>query len=309
MNVDDLEIFILTYNRADFLKDTLLSLKNQTISGFKVTVLDNGSTDNTKDLVTSFSNDNVFYDGNQKNLGVYKNMEKAQLLCEKKWVMLFHDDDIMHPNYIENVIEVINNNQGLALVGSLYKTFFNKEDIIFTKPKKDFIHCKNVSLFAANMYNNIPYAFCSAIYRADIFKGIKIRDKEFGKILDTPMLLDTAKNGESIIFNFPFIHYRLHMGRDSIDSKSGPFEDEVLNLNKEYLKHTGSSIFTKSGRIFLLKNFPYVLDGYTWIGKDFKGSIVRFIFNGLKNKSLTICSLIVGLLLFLPRTLKKRISR
>lgn len=309
MNINDIEIFILTYNRADFLKETLISINNQTVSGFKVIVLDNGSTDNTKKVVESFKDNNVYYVRNEVNLGVYQNMANAQKYCEKKWTLLFHDDDLMHPDYIKNVIKVISLHKELVLIGSMYKSFTDQNEVVYDKATDDFIYCKDVSSFASQMYNNISFAFCSAVYRTDIFKKIKIRDDEFGKILDTPMLLDTAKSGESLIFKYPFVNYRLHLGRDSIDSKSGPFVSEVLNLNREYLKYTGDSIFTKSGRMFLLKNFPYILEGYSWIGKDFKKGVFSFIFNGLKNGAITVPSLILGLILLIPRFVKNRLFK
>ena len=46
-----IEIFILTYNRAEMLKDSIISLLNQSIGKIKITVLDNASTDNTENLV------------------------------------------------------------------------------------------------------------------------------------------------------------------------------------------------------------------------------------------------------------------
>lgn len=54
--VDDIEIFITTHNRANFLKESLQSLLNQSVGVKEITVLDNESTDNTKDIVTSYAN-------------------------------------------------------------------------------------------------------------------------------------------------------------------------------------------------------------------------------------------------------------
>ena len=52
--MEKITIFTPTYNRAHTLGRTFESLKNQTIRGFKWLIIDDGSTDNTKDLVEDF---------------------------------------------------------------------------------------------------------------------------------------------------------------------------------------------------------------------------------------------------------------
>ena len=45
--VDDIDIYIMTHNRADYLMLSIESLLNQSAGVSKITVLDNESTDNT----------------------------------------------------------------------------------------------------------------------------------------------------------------------------------------------------------------------------------------------------------------------
>ena len=52
---EELEIFILTYNRADMLKVAIQSCLDQTIKEISITVLDNASTDHTSEIASSQS--------------------------------------------------------------------------------------------------------------------------------------------------------------------------------------------------------------------------------------------------------------
>jgi glycosyltransferase involved in cell wall biosynthesis len=61
ININDIQIFILTYNRANYLKDSINSLLNQTIRPNIITILDNNSTDNTEEVVSEFEKYNVKY--------------------------------------------------------------------------------------------------------------------------------------------------------------------------------------------------------------------------------------------------------
>ena len=53
--VDDIDIYIMTHNRADYLMLSIESLLNQSAGVSKITVLDNESTDNTLSAVERFS--------------------------------------------------------------------------------------------------------------------------------------------------------------------------------------------------------------------------------------------------------------
>lgn len=48
---DDIEVFIPTFNRANYLKSSIQSILNQTLKDINITVIDNASTDNTKEVV------------------------------------------------------------------------------------------------------------------------------------------------------------------------------------------------------------------------------------------------------------------
>ena len=50
-----LDVFIVTYNRAQYLKHSIQSVLAQTYSNFELTILDNCSTDNTQEVCGSFS--------------------------------------------------------------------------------------------------------------------------------------------------------------------------------------------------------------------------------------------------------------
>ena len=53
-NLKDITVFTPTYNRADLLHNCFESLKSQTVKNFLWLIIDDGSTDNTKELVSSW---------------------------------------------------------------------------------------------------------------------------------------------------------------------------------------------------------------------------------------------------------------
>ena len=53
INIEDISVVIPTYNRCELLKRAISSVLNQTIRSKQIIVVDNGSTDNTYDMISS----------------------------------------------------------------------------------------------------------------------------------------------------------------------------------------------------------------------------------------------------------------
>ena len=62
-------IAIPTYNRAQLLKISMQSVLDQDYPDFRILVLDNASSDNTEEVVRSFSDTRITYHRNKKNVG------------------------------------------------------------------------------------------------------------------------------------------------------------------------------------------------------------------------------------------------
>jgi glycosyltransferase involved in cell wall biosynthesis len=100
-------IGIPTYNRARFLKDSLRSALSQTYSNIEVVVVDNASSDDTKDVVESFGDSRVKYFRNEKNIGGPANFKRCLDLSDGEYFSWLQDDDVVFNKYVENALEVL----------------------------------------------------------------------------------------------------------------------------------------------------------------------------------------------------------
>lgn len=98
-------IFTPTFNRGYILPELYKSLLSQSNKSFIWLIVDDGSTDNTEELVKSFINDNLitieYY--RQENRGKHVAHNKAVELCTTKLFMCVDSDDRL----TENAIEII----------------------------------------------------------------------------------------------------------------------------------------------------------------------------------------------------------
>ena len=293
-NYNDLEIIILTFNRAEYLEQTLTSICNQTAKGFKITVFDNGSTDNTPQTVEKFASYGVELNRNEKNSGSLENFKKAQLLASKEWTMVFHDDDLLHPEYIETAFKFINKYDNIALISTSYRDYENPTNEGWKALSQKAYYCKDIRELAALLYSGISYNFAATIYRTDFFKKTNPEYEIYGKVSDRPFVLDVAKNGCSIVLKDRYVRYRIHAGQDTSDSKSGPFINEIIALNRKYHEILGDSIFSPYGRVFIARNYKLLFQGYSWFKNNNRISLESFFDECIEKSAATRLSILFG---------------
>lgn len=110
---DKLEILIVTYNRAHFLRRTLTQLQGTPFSNCKITVLDNCSTDETPLVVQEFESHfpQLSMVRHKKNIGAAANYLRAVELSQSSYTWVLCDDDLLDFSSCQDVIDVIENQE------------------------------------------------------------------------------------------------------------------------------------------------------------------------------------------------------
>ena len=105
-------IVLCTYNGEQFLQDQLASLIGQTYPNLEIIVVDDCSTDGTKELLISYASqhDSVKLYFNEHNLGYNKNFEKAISFAKGEYFSICDQDDIWFPEKIQRLMTVIGDN-------------------------------------------------------------------------------------------------------------------------------------------------------------------------------------------------------
>jgi len=177
-------------------------------------------------------------------------------------VMVFHDDDLLHPAYIEVAMDLINKYKNVVLVESAMSFEENPTNDYWPNVSTDIVCCKKPSDIAALFYRGLPLHFASAIYRTDLFKQTFVEWETYGKVGDRPFLLDIAKQGTTVVLKEPYVKYRCHPGQDCVDSKTGPFIHQLIALHRKYYQLLGCNPLVSSGRVFLANNYKQLCNEY-----------------------------------------------
>lgn len=102
-----ISIILPNYNHAEFLEQRLVSIFNQTYLNFEVILLDDFSTDNSRELLLKFSNNSktshcIF---NETNSGsTFKQWDKGIFLAKGDYIWIAESDDYCDENFLESLM-------------------------------------------------------------------------------------------------------------------------------------------------------------------------------------------------------------
>ncbi|MCS6821489.1 MAG: glycosyltransferase [Microscillaceae bacterium] len=99
-------IIVPTYNRANFIEKTLRSVLNQKYQNFEIIVVDDGSKDNTREIVTNIKSDKIRYFWKENGeRGAARNY--GMKYARGDYITFLDSDDLLYPNYLSNATESI----------------------------------------------------------------------------------------------------------------------------------------------------------------------------------------------------------
>ena len=113
-----LSICVPTFNRKDYLKQTLNSIYAQTYKGYEVIVVDDGSTDGTEEMIKTADYAVRYYW--QENRGEAVSRNRLIELARGRFITFLDSDDLLMPDAIERMMNVMEAESGEVVVYGPY---------------------------------------------------------------------------------------------------------------------------------------------------------------------------------------------
>lgn len=119
-----------TYNRAHLLSALIEQVLAQTFTDFEYIIIDDGSTDNTEEVVRQFNDNRIIYHKKEnEERGVARNT--GVKLSKGKYINFFDSDDIMLSNHLEIAYQFIGE-QAPDVFSCAYETVDEAGNVVFT---------------------------------------------------------------------------------------------------------------------------------------------------------------------------------
>ena len=110
-------VIMSVYNSEEVVRESINSILCQTLKDIELIVINDGSTDSTIDILSSFNDPRVVLI-DQENLGLTKSLIKAAKLAKGRYLARQDSDDVSLLNRLEKQIDYLEKNKDIALVGT-----------------------------------------------------------------------------------------------------------------------------------------------------------------------------------------------
>jgi glycosyltransferase involved in cell wall biosynthesis len=235
----NISVIIPTYNSALFISNAIYSLLNQTMKPFEVIIVDDGSTDNTCEVIS-----NIINKKEELNLRIIKGLHKGPgsarnigiKASKSKWIAFLDSDDLWSINKIKNVSEAIKENIGY--------TFFchNEKLVCSNKPTIELDYSKKydeeINLSKQLYKSNLFSTSAVVCLKEDLLK-VGGFDEKLSSAQDYDLWLKMSSIIKPFFINQVLGTYNLRNGNIS---STNHFK-RLINISKVMIRHKNKGGF------------------------------------------------------------------
>jgi len=161
-------IIIPTYNRAHLIGKTISSLLNQNYPGFELIIVDDGSTDQTEELIRGLDDPRIKY-YKKENGGVSSARNYGLAFCSGDFINFFDSDDLAYPNHLQEAFNFISADSSTKILMFDFE-WGNAER---TNVKEVLMRYENPN--EAILSSNFPSTNCVFLHKS-VFKEVRFNE-------------------------------------------------------------------------------------------------------------------------------------
>lgn len=264
-------VIVVTFNRAEYLFRCLNSILKQTYNGIEVIVVDDGSTDNSKDIVHSFNDNRIIYinEGKKGNVSLLRNIGIKRASYE--YIAFCDDDDMWSKDKLEILIEYMATEK---IVCTNAFVVDDKDKVIYEQITP-FSSDRYVDIYQLLVDNRIQTS-CVAV-RRDVLEEVGLFDEHEGnRSEDWCVWIKIALKYKIKYVNRSLVSYRVHESNLSRKSYIDKIELAMRNIEilRPFLKNSDKKVIESARK------------GLSLVYKKLTNLNYR---NGFYNRSLGYC--------------------
>lgn len=226
-NTPVISIVLPTYNRAYILPEAIQSVLRQTYTDWELIVVDDGSTDNTREVVMSFTDSRIRYVQHEHNKGLAAGRNTGIREAHGEFIANLDSDDVWLPHKLEK--ELSKFTPGVDVVYSRYERTLADGRVSSLPP--DIVEPKEGNLQKVFLADNI-ISMQMAIIRREVFEKYGMFDESIQAMQDWELWLRLAPH-----CRFAYVPEVLTTGSVLPDSIARNREKRLLARAMIFQKH------------------------------------------------------------------------
>ena len=229
-----ISVIIPVYNSSTYLRKCLDSVVNQTLKDIEIIVINDGSTDDSKNIIEEYSckyKNIIFIDQENKGIGKTRNIGIKKATGE--YITFVDSDDYIKENMLEEYYKYAKKHNFDLVIGSYIKKINNKE-IIFENNK---FKTGNVKTTPQILYL-IEYGPWAKLYKREMLINNNIYFDEKRKYEDMPFVSKALLKSKLIgQITEPYYYYIIHNNSETTTMDKRVFDIlDILKEIKDYYK-------------------------------------------------------------------------
>lgn len=211
-------VVIPTYNRCDYIKESLDSVLSQIFSGFEVIVVDDGSTDGTEEIIRPYLNRIRYLRQENRGAAVARNVGVRN--AEGAYVAFMDSDDLSAPGHLQILHDFLERNPHYAMVignGAYLEGKFHNRDTVIPRERGKALKEKGVTV--KDLFDGRIIRLQGTMTRKSVLEEIGLLDEWFRLSYDLDLSLRVIKSHRIGFVNDIVYFYRKHGGNISSDDE------------------------------------------------------------------------------------------
>lgn len=225
-------VYITNFNYGKFIKQAIESVLKQTEQSFELIIIDDGSTDNSKEIIEKYKdlkNIRIVY---QKNKGLNVTNNIALRAARGKYIVRLDADDYFSPNALELLLEKLESDSMLGMVFPDYFIVDTQGEVLERQKRHDFDN-------EVKLFDQAAHGACTMI-RVQFLKEIGGYDESFSCQDGYELWVKFTSKFKVSNINEPLFYYRKH-GKN-LTSNEDRILDTRATINSKFVKKFNKEI-------------------------------------------------------------------
>ncbi len=225
-------VLMAVNNGESFVAEAIESILQQSFGDFEFLIVDDASTDNSRDVVAGFSDARISLLSNEKQQGLSRSLNRGLDQTKGKYVARMDHDDISHRLRLEKQLEFLESHQDLDVLGTWARTLGGKKEQIWRYPARD-------EDIRSELIFNPVLVHGSVMLRKSTFDKFKLRyDPKISRAQDYELWTRAAAKVRFANIPSVLLEYRIH--DDQVGKQHGGEQQKVAaSVRAKQLKSLG----------------------------------------------------------------------
>ena len=267
-------VIIPTYNRALLLKKAIESVLKQTFKDYEIIVVDDGSTDNTREIVNSCFSPLIKYIY-QENNGRSNARNQALKIAQGQYIAYLDSDDMYLPDKLEKQISILDKNRDIGMVYTSARVFDEDDNELFRQDEYGNKRLYYEATDSGWIYNKVAFYFPqtiilpSVMVRSEIQEKVGYFDEKLHRFEDTDMWRRISKECKIFAIKEPLCIIRKHSD-NKMEHPKDVYKSMIHYINKIFIEDRNVSYLIKAkGASNLLFHYGAVI----FVKKEYKRAL------------------------------------